>query len=311
MKEFELINTIKNTLSSKYIGDDCAYLKDLGIVVTQDSLVENIHFSMEFTTPFQLGYKSVIVNLSDIYASGAEAKYLTVSLSLPKHIDNSFVKEFYEGAKSALNGAEIIGGDITGSDDKIYISITAIGATKNRKISSRKNAKVGYKVITNGTHGSSATGLQLLKKNDKSFKNIIKEHLMPSVNHNLSEAIATTANEDYAMMDSSDGLADALMKIADASNILLHLDFNKVPFDYDLKNVKNIDYKNKILFGGEDYRLVCAISQNDLAKIDPKLYYEIGEIKEKSDKNIVEIDFEDFIKKYTKNDIENMVFNHF
>ena len=81
MKENNLIEIIKNTLNSKYINDDCAYLEDLGIVVTQDSLVEEVHFSLNYTNAFQLGYKSVAVNLSDVYASGAKAKYLTCSLS--------------------------------------------------------------------------------------------------------------------------------------------------------------------------------------------------------------------------------------
>ena len=99
MKEKEFISIIKNTLKSEYIGDDCAYLKDLGIVVTQDSLVEYVHFLRKKITPFQLGYKSVMVNISDIAASGAEPKYLTVSLSLPQDIDNKFIEEFYEGCK--------------------------------------------------------------------------------------------------------------------------------------------------------------------------------------------------------------------
>lgn len=90
-------------LNSEYIGDDCAYLKDLGIVVTQDSLVENVHFCMDFITPFQLGYKSVMVNISDVAASGAEPKYLTVSLSLPADIDSDFVREFYLGAKKPVD----------------------------------------------------------------------------------------------------------------------------------------------------------------------------------------------------------------
>ena len=87
MKEKEFISIIKNTLKSEYIGDDCAYLKDLGIVVTQDSLVENVHFLRKKITPFQLGYKSVMVNISDIAASGGDPKYLTVSISLPSDID--------------------------------------------------------------------------------------------------------------------------------------------------------------------------------------------------------------------------------
>ena len=96
MKEKEFIQIIKSTLNSNYIGDDCAYLKDLGIVVTQDSLVEDVHFKMDYMTPYQLGYKSVMVNISDICASGAEPKYITISLSLPKHVDEDFVKNFYD-----------------------------------------------------------------------------------------------------------------------------------------------------------------------------------------------------------------------
>lgn len=307
MKELEIISTIQKKLSSEYIGDDCAYLKDLGIVVTQDSLVEDIHFSRKFSTPFQLGYKSVAVNLSDIYASGAEAKYLTVSLSLPDNIEDNFVEDFYEGAKLALNGAIIVGGDITGAD-KIYISVTAIGSTKNRKISSRKNARNGYKIITNGFHGSSAAGLFALQNNLNGYEILKKEHLMPNVSSKLSEIIAKTAKNDYAMMDSSDGLMDALYKIAQNSNLKAKVDFNKIPYD---KTIEKFDYKNMIFFGGEDYKLVCAISQEDLNNINTDLYYEIGEIVEKNDNNIVDVSFDNEIKQFTKNDIEKKLFKHF
>lgn len=307
MKELEIISTIQKKLSSEYIGDDCAYLKDFGIVVTQDSLVEDVHFSRKFSTPFQLGYKSVAVNLSDIYASGAEAKYLTVSLSLPDNIEDNFVEDFYEGAKLALNGAKIVGGDITGSD-KIFVSVTAIGSTKNRKISSRKNARNGYKIITNGFHGSSAAGLFALQNNLNGYEILKKEHLMPNVSSKLSEIIAKTAKNDYAMMDSSDGLMDALYKIAQNSNLKAKVDFNKIPYD---KTIEKFDYKNMIFFGGEDYKLVCAISQEDLNNINTDLYYEIGEIVEKNDNNIVDVSFENEIKQFTKNDIEKKLFKHF
>ena len=102
MNEKELIKIIKSTLNSAYIGDDCAYLKDLGIVVSQDSLVEDVHFKRDLITPYQLGYKSIMVNISDICASGAEPLYLTVSLSLPEDVDESFVAEFYKGAKAPI-----------------------------------------------------------------------------------------------------------------------------------------------------------------------------------------------------------------
>ena len=95
MKEKDFIQTIKTILNSEYIGDDCACLKDFGIVVTQDSLVEDIHFRRDFATPYQIGYKSAMVNISDVCASGAEPKYLTVALSLPENITKEFVEEFY------------------------------------------------------------------------------------------------------------------------------------------------------------------------------------------------------------------------
>lgn len=94
MKELDFINIIKQQIGSSYIGDDCAYLKELGIVISQDSLVENIHFKRVWATPFQLGYKSIAVNISDILASGAKPAYVTVALSLPNNIDGKFVEEF-------------------------------------------------------------------------------------------------------------------------------------------------------------------------------------------------------------------------
>ena len=149
MQEKELIKIIKDITQSEYIGDDCAHLKDLGIVVTQDSLVEDVHFSLEYTNSYQLGWKSAMVNLSDICASGAQPAYMTVAISIPEYINEDFIKGFYNGIKSASGGVKIVGGDITGSD-KLYISITAIGKTESRNISSRSNAKSGYKVIVSG-----------------------------------------------------------------------------------------------------------------------------------------------------------------
>ena len=254
MKELEIISTIQKILSSKYIGDDCAFLEDLGIVITQDSLVEDVHFSRKFSTPYQIGYKSVAVNLSDIYASGAEAKYLTLSLSLPKNINDNFVKEFYEGAKQALNGAKIVGGDVTGSDNNIMVSVCAIGIDKNRNISSRKNAKTGYAVVTHGLYGSSALGLNALINKDMKSE-FIKSHLEPTLCPKFSEYIACNIAEPYAMMDTSDGLADALFKIAEASDVKLVISYDKIP------HVKQAN-KEQVLFGGEDYNLLAVIPSN-------------------------------------------------
>ena len=293
MKEKDFIKIIKNTLNSDYIGDDCAFLKELGIVITQDSLIEDVHFSRKFATPYQIGYKSATVNISDVCASGAAPAYMTVSLSLPKEIDERFVKEFYRGMKDACKDVEIVGGDITGSD-KIYISITAIGKTNERKISSRKNAKAGQKIIISGKHGSSGAGLQSLLNglHEEKFE---QAHLLPEAQREFSQKIAVSIREDYAMMDTSDGLMDALSQIAYESNVLLDIDFDKIPYDKELEKFDN--YKDLILYGGEDYGLIATVT-------DAKDFTVIGEVKDGLGVKINS-------KIYSKQEIEKKLFNHF
>ena len=261
MKEQDFINIIKKEIGNEFIGDDCAYLKEFGIVISQDSLVEDVHFKLKWCTPFQLGYKAVTVNISDILASGAKPKYITVALSLPKNTTNDFVEEFYKGAKSALRGAKIVGGDITGSD-KVYISITAIGSDQNRKISSRSHAKVGYCVITKGKFGKSSAGLNDLLNNGDN-QELISAHLMPELEEKFAREIATQIDCDYAMMDTSDGLADALFQIAEASNVSI--------------NTKVVEG----MYDAEDYKLVAAVPKDFLPKLSD--YEIIGEVVERQD----------------------------
>ena len=261
MKEQDFINIIKKQIGTEYIGDDCAFLKDLGIVVTQDSLVEDVHFKMNWCTPYQLGYKAVTVNISDVLASGAEPKYVTIALSLPSKTEKNFVEEFYKGAKSALRGAKIIGGDITGAD-KVYISIVAIGTTNGRKISSRRNAHIGDVVITKGEFGKSSLGLKELMTAG-SDSELIRAHLEPQLEENFANEIATQIDSEYAMMDTSDGLADALFQIATSSNVSI-----------DAKFVEGI-------FGAEDYKLVATVPREFLKKLTE--YEIIGKVVEKHD----------------------------
>lgn len=300
MKEKEFITIIKNTLNSPYIGDDCAYLKDLGIVVTQDSLVEDIHFSTKFISAFDLGFKAVMVNVSDVAASGAEPKYLTVSLSLPSNVKEDFVEEFYNGCKKACgNDVQIVGGDITGSE-KIYISISAIGKTLGRNISSRKNAKIGQKVIVSGIHGSSSAGLKLLLEGKNSPEKFIKSHINPVAQVEFGKNISTTVKEPYAMMDTSDGLMDGLSTIANESGVLLDIDFDKIPHEKDIEQFEN--WQDLVLFGGEDYQILATVPQNFQGG------FEIGVVKEGLGVNLK---LRDKITHYSKQDVEEKVFNHF
>lgn len=304
MREKSFIDIITGVLGSEYIGDDCAFLADLGIVVTQDNLVEDVHFLRNLITPFQLGYKSVMVNISDICASGAEPKYLTIGLSLPNDVDENYLKAFYDGAKLAAGGAKIVGGDITGGD-KILISVAAIGQTLNRKISGRNNAKVGQKLVIAGLHGFSGIGLDILS--GKAFPELTSEekqicvnaHLTPEAQLEFSNKVQDRVLDGYAMMDTSDGLADALYRIADASGVLLEVDVDKIPILPFAKRVLN--FEHYLLYGAEDYGLVATVDNSEGL-------IEIGEVKEGSG---VTLNHNGRSQSLTKEVIEKNIYKHF
>lgn len=294
MKEIDIINVIKSVINTDFIGDDCAYLKDLGIVITQDSLVENIHFKREWYTPRQLGYKSIIVNASDILASGAKPAYYTVALSLPPNISTEYVKDFYIGINEAIGASKIIGGDITGSKNDIIISITAIGVAGERNISSRKNAMPGYKIITSGMYGASCAGLKELLQNNYNGCHV-QAHIKPVLNYKFSEQVSK-CNAPYAMMDTSDGIMDALFKIAESSNVNISVDYEKIP------KLKDICEKD-VLFGGEDYNLIAAIPDNFVSRVEDAVV--IGDVYEYKN---VRLNLNE--RKYYNYD-ELSVYNHF
>lgn len=265
-----LLNIIENQIGNKYIGDDCAYLDDLGIVMTQDSLVEDVHFCMEWITPQELGYKSIMVNVSDVCASGCVPKYITVAMSLPKNIGAEWVEGFYEGAKKACTESEvkIVGGDLTGSD-KVMISCCAVGKkVDGRSIATRSGACAGYKVVVSGECGNSAVGLGLLMgqidKNtftEAERQYFITRHLMPRADVEFSKKVSSQMLDGvpYAMMDTSDGLMDALAKIADRSSVGMVIDFEKIPVCSAMKKLQN--WQDFVIFGGEDYKLVACVPQ--------------------------------------------------
>ena len=282
MKEDSFIEIIKELLpeSAGLIGDDTAYIADKDLILTQDTLIEDVHFRKATISPFNLGVKSVAVNLSDIAASGGVASYILISLSLPEGIHDSFIREFYSGVKEICNKYNVIvaGGDLTRAD-KIVVSIAVIGFGNKISPSKRSYAKVDDLVIVTGEFGSSRAGLWLLEEGNAhpdimrkiplwASEKFIKAHINPVPK--LTEGRIIAENCDHpAIMDTSDGLADALYKIARQSGVNMEIS-SDIPFDENLliiTDMLNIDPYKWILYGGEDYELVATVSVECFKKI--------------------------------------------
>lgn len=316
MKELDLINIVENTLDdSSLLGDDCAYLKDLGIFVTQDTLVEDVHFTMYTTSAYNLGRKSVSVNLSDLAAALSKPLYVSVSLSLPKTIKPSFVSELYRGINDVCSeyNVKVSGGDITGSD-KIVISVCAIGKKISKGLSSRAKAKKGDYILATGSFGASAAGLYAFQNflyADDYLKNAqvnpyarVKEGLI------LAEVIAS----DIAVTDTSDGLIDALYKISMASRHSLEIDINKVNVNksvVDFASNNGLNYKDFVKWGGEDYELIVVVPEDIYLNLDENIFKPIGRVLNKDVFPCVIVKDGDKTEKITKEVFEKNTYNHF
>ena len=322
MNENDIIKLILGKFGDKYIGDDCALLKDFGLLVSQDNLVEGTHFLRDKITAFQLGWKSVMVNFSDILASGGECKYITIGLSLPKIMDDlevDFVNNFFEGVKMACEEpikfgnqkVELIGGDLT-SGDKIFISITAIGKLNDgAKFASHKNTKLGYKIVMSGECGSSDAGLQIILNDNNNVRSndinnkFLKAHLTPKADFVASNEIAKTMadNENnYSMIDNSDGLLFGIMRLVESCGFGAKIDFDKIKHDAELEKLPN--WQNSVLFGGEDYNLIACVPQD----VELESFVKIGDVAKQDG---FEIDFNGCKKSLSKDDILNKSFKHF
>ena len=298
MKELEYLDVIKNTLGdSSLIGDDCAFLKDFDLCVTQDTLVEDVHFKLSTITAFELGQKAVNVNLSDLAASGAKPLYITVSLSLPSNINKCFVEDFYKGIDTACSkyNVKVAGGDLTGSD-KVFISICAIGKKYNDVCVSRNASKPDDVIVTTGTHGDSAGGLKLLMQGVKAPEALIKKHLLPQARVKESREIMIEAKnsgiKEFAMMDTSDGLGDALYKLSKGSGYAFDIDFDSVQVSQELKQSFPEDYKELVLWGGEDYELLFTIPESVYNRLDKSRYFKIGVVLSTPFSKAQELEFE-------------------
>lgn len=310
MKELEFIEIIKNTLAdSSLIGDDTAFLQKESLAITQDTLVEDVHFRLETTTPYELGYKAIAVNLSDLAAAGATPCYALISLSFPANTSADWVKGFYEGVGFICDQNQVIvaGGDITGGD-KLSITVTALG--KTQKPIKRSFAKVGDIVFVTGEHGNSRAGLEILEKNLPPQEKFVRAHKMPTPRTKEGITIAKTCQKP-AVMDTSDGLADALFKIAEASKVTLEVDFAQIPQDESLKEIFPKNWQNQILFGGEDYELLACVRPEDFEILKKQIkIHPIGRVIEQADTPAI-IKSEGKTLKIDKKTIEDMAFDHF
>lgn len=316
MRELDFIEIIKNTVEdSTLIGDDCACLEDSDLYITQDTLVEDVHFSPYTITPYLLGRKSVSVNLSDLAAALAIPKYISVSLSLPEMTKNEFVSELYRGINDVCKeyGVKITGGDITGSE-KTVISVTAIGKKNTLFNVSRKYAKKDYVIAVTGDFGSSAAGFYALSQFLMCPESLKEKHFNPIPRIKEGQDIALLTDTDIAATDSSDGLIPSLFNIATASERNISVDINKVPVNTDMIRfceTNNLNYKDFIKWGGEDYELVLCLPESLYNKLNPEKFIKIGTVLNK-DKNpsiyITDNKTEEIISKKI---YEEKSFNHF
>ena len=325
MKEDLFINIIKDSLpeSADFIGDDTAYIPKKDLILTQDTLIEDVHFRKNTISPYYLGRKSVAVNLSDISAAGGMPSYIMISLSMPEDIDEGFIKEFYRGVREICNEYDIfvVGGDLTKAF-RLTISICAIGFGNGLTPASRKNAKDGDYVIVTGNFGSSRAGFEILEKPDifkkklsaKIKNRFIEAHINPTPRLKEGRNILRIT-KNPALMDASDGLADALNKICLFSNTGMVIDFKDIPYDKNLALVAENDETlfKWVLFGGEDYELVGTVSKDGYKKLKEKKIpvKKIGKVVPAGDNPYACIKIKDRTIKIDSEIINKELFSHF
>ena len=288
MKENDFLKVIKETLTnSSYIGDDCADLREVGMFITQDTLVEDVHFSLKTTTPFQLGQKAVAVNISDLATTLCNPAYISIGLSVPNSISTDFVRDFYRGVDVACQKyrAVVTGGDITCAE-KVFISVTAIGKRRHDVNVSRSYAHVGDFIITTGNYGTSAAGLAALTNGWSVSKEILNAHLTPVARRDEAHEAGRHIENDFASMDTSDGLADALYKVSKASNVSIEVNFDDIPVLPEVKQLaeeKGVDLKDWVLWGGEDFELLFFVPYFMFATLSANGFKYVGTVVENKD----------------------------
>lgn len=243
------------------------------VAATKDILIENVHFKRKWSTPWQIGWKSIAVNLSDLAAmGGCKPLYCLVGLGLTVDIPVDFVDKLYTGMNniSKKHGLLIVGGDTVLSKKDIIISITLLGELKKEYLVTRHGAEPGDLVFVTGTFGDSAGGLFLLSKGIKkgpAYVNyLIKKHLLPEPRLEQASKLART-RKITSMIDSSDGFGASIRFITESSKAGARIDIEKIPVSKQLTELsekhKKVDVAKFVLNGGEEYELMFTAKPED------------------------------------------------
>ncbi|MBO6879556.1 thiamine-phosphate kinase [Winogradskyella sp.] len=291
--EFKLIEhltehfTIEQKSTIKGIGDDAAVLSygKKQIVVTTDLLVEGVHFDLSYVPLKHLGYKAVMVNLSDVYAMNAKATQITVSIAVSNRFPLEALEELYAGISTAakLYNVDVVGGDTTSSTSGLIISITAIGEVEKGNEVLRSGAKPNDLLVVTGDIGGAYMGLQVLEREKEVFKvnpnsqpdlsmytYIVERQLKPEARKDIVELLKQLDVKPTSMIDISDGLSSEVIHLCKQSKVGVDVYENKIPLDPQVISTCeefNIDSTTVALNGGEDYELLMTISQEDFPKI--------------------------------------------
>jgi len=273
---------LKNPSSVTGVGDDAAVLDYSGnpaerVLVTTDLLLEGIHFDLVYTPLKHLGYKSAVVNFSDIYAMNGCPKQITVSLGISKRFSVEDLEEFYSGVYLACEhyGVDVIGGDTSASYTGFTISITCIGECLQESIVRRNGAKETDVICVSGDLGAAYMGLQLLEREKAIFEGktdfnpdfagkeyLLERQLKPEARKDIIDALAKESILPTAMMDISDGLSSELIHICKHSNVGCHIYEERIPVDYQtavMAEQFNMNVTTIALNGGEDYELLFTV----------------------------------------------------
>ena len=271
----------------KGVGDDAAVInnEDLQTVISTDILIEGVHFDLTYVPLRHLGYKSVIVNLSDVYAMNAHPKQILVSIALSNRFKLEAIEELYSGMLAACKKykVDLVGGDTTSSLSGLVISITSIGGVKKEDITYRNGAKETNLLCVSGDLGGAYMGLQILEREKSVFKEnpklqpdlegkdyLLERQLKPEARKDIIETLHSLGIKPTAMIDVSDGLSSEILHLCSQSDVGVELYEEKIPIDsltYETAREFNLDPTLCALSGGEDYELLFTVDINEYEKL--------------------------------------------